>query len=637
MSLFSSRWIRLLTGFMLLLLVATRPGPLHAQGDAQVQELTGRNEPGSISFFLLPDLQAGDTLTVYAAGTSNNLDPLVALIPADQEVLAISAAYNAAVTAVLRDSADPLADLEEVRDEFFLAWDDDSGDGYDATFTYAVPTGGDYRLLVGGSQSSLNRGTFGDFRLLLGLNAPQVRTGTATPTGDIIAVPDEVSLDTSVLVQQIEGEFSAEKLSTFFTLNKLSAGDTLQVRVEATSGSWRPVLAFSDFGGKLIRRVEASPGESVVTLEYTYPQDGSDYRLDLDSCCPGTGYEPGAYRLLVGKNSPAVLAGTAVPTGGEVVQEPIAVQVGIRLQQITGVDQKAENYGAVATIRMEWIDRNLAFDPATCNCRNKIFTTAKFADFVDATNNTWPEFTIVNQQGNRWTQNRVATIRSDGSAFYLERFSTTLQAPDFDFRQFPFDQQDFFIRADLLFPEERFYFTESPDYSAVGEQLGEEEWYVTDFSTAISRETITTDWSVTRYSFDFSARRHLSFYILRIFVPILVVISVSWLTFFLEDYGKRIDVASGNLLLFIAFNFTISDDLPRLGYLTYMDMILVSTFVIGALVIVYNVILKRVEASPRKERIQSWDRRLVWLYPVLYVAGFALVTWLFLFSGIPIN
>jgi amino acid transporter len=68
-----------------------------------------------------------------------------------------------------------------------------------------------------------------------------------------------------------------------------------------------------------------------------------------------------------------------------------------------------------------------------------------------------------------------------------------------------------------------------------------------------------------------------------------------------------------------------------------MDMILVSTFVIGALVIIYNVILKRVEASPRKERIQRWDRRLVWLYPAVYVAGFALVTWLFLFSGIPIN
>jgi hypothetical protein len=61
-----------------------------------------------------------------------------------------------------------------------------------------------------------------------------------------------------------------------------------------------------------------------------------------------------------------------------------------------------------------------------------------------------------------------------------------------------------------------------------------------------------------------------------------------------------VDVASGNLLLFIAFNFTISNDLPRLGYLTLMDSILASTFVVTSLVVVFNGYLKWLEVRDKK-------------------------------------
>jgi hypothetical protein len=104
---------------------------------------------------------------------------------------------------------------------------------------------------------------------------------------------------------------------------------------------------------------------------------------------------------------------------------------------------------------------------------------------------------------------------------------------------------------------------------------------------------------------------------------------VGWVTFFLADYTKRIEVTSANLLAFIAFNFTVSDDLPHLGYLTLMDVVLISIFIQSVLVVVFNVYLKRLEMSGRKVLAERLDRYTLWAFPAVFVLVVALVVLLF--------
>ena len=620
-------------------------GAAQAQEGGQVQELLGRidlAQPNKV--YLLSDLKRGQTLYVHMEGTSGNLDPLVGVLDSDANVDALGIAFRTAVEQAVVEGEDPLAVIPQFADERFLAWDDDGGQGYSAAMEFPIPADGDYLLLAGDAPFP---GTFGQFRLLIGLDAPQVLTGEATPTGEVLAVGYDVSDVVEVAVQELTGALATGKESTFFNLDDVSPGNTFYAYVEATSGDLAPVLVLRDFGGKPVASANVGGQETSAALQYTFEERGENFRLRIERAgtattpTQGLGQEEQVdatakprdqeatadeYRLLVGLNAPEVLTGQAKSVGRPVLQLPINVKVGVRLQQITDIDQKAENYGAVVSLVMEWDDPRLAFSPDSCDCRLKLFTQKDFDKFIALTGGLWPEFTLFNQQNNRWTQNRLVVVEPDGHTTYFERFTTTFQAPDFNFRQFPFDTQQFYIRVDSLFGEESVLFSDLADFTEVGDQLGEEEFYVTDFDTQVTSETATTGEITSRYSFGFVARRHLIFYILRIFVPLGLILLVSWFTFFLRDYSKRVEATSANLLVFVAFNFTIGGDLPRLGYLTFMDAILVAAFAFSVFVVVYNVFLKWLDLNDRQDRADRIDRFMIWLYPLGYGLAFGIVT-----------
>ena len=174
--------------------------------------------------------------------------------------------------------------------------------------------------------------------------------------------------------------------------------------------------------------------------------------------------------------------------------------------------QKAENYGAQVALRMEWQDRLLAYDPDKCDCSEKLYSTESFKDFINAVKGRWPEFTVYNQQNNRWTQNKVVTVYPDGRV----------------------------------------------------------------------------------------------------------------------DFTKRIEAASANLLLFIAWNFAIGGDLPHLNYLTFMDALILSGFIISVTMVLYNVILRRMEIRGHREKADHIDRVMIYAYPLSFLVAISILYFVFL-------
>ena len=593
----------------------------HAQSTGAVQSLTGYLKANDAQVYTIPNLKTGETFYAYIEGTSGNLDPIIALVNKRSDWLTLFKKIGQQIDEAVVDGQDPLVVIPKLLDSKFLAWDDDGGEGYDATLEFKVPQAGDYQLLV---SDSPYKETFGEYRLLLGLDAPQVLTGDAESTGVEIASPREMISEPRVAVETFTGSLTSEETSTFFKLQDFQKGDNLYVLVEAISGNLKPTVELRDFGDKLLRTGNFSGTDTQGKFDYQFEEDSNkDFRLFINGSREEEAPTTGEYRLTIGINAPQVLTGNAEPTGPPILQRPIPVQIGLKLQQITGINQKEENFGIVASLRMEYLDPNLAFNPDTCQCRFKQFRGDDFNKLLTEQGLKRPEFTIFNQQGRRWSQNTVVVAFPNGQVFYFERFTATLQAPDFDFRRYPLDKQDFFMQIDSILPKEFYVYQNLEGFSEVGDQLGEEEWIVIESDTKITEQKLNTGNTSSRFSFHFRAKRHLNYYLVRLFMPILIIILVSWLPFFLRDYSKRVDIASGNLLLFIAFNFTLSDDLPRLGYITFLDEILIYMFLVNSIVVSLNVYLRRLEISGHIDKVEKIDRFIIWSYPLLYLVALA--------------
>ncbi|NRB36290.1 MAG: hypothetical protein HRU31_16435, partial [Rhodobacteraceae bacterium] len=87
-----------------------------------------------------------------------------------------------------------------------------------------------------------------------------------------------------------------------------------------------------------------------------------------------------------------------------------------------------------------------------------------------------PSFVIDNQQGNRWIQQVKVVLRPDGVANYIERATTTFQAPYFNFKRYPFDTQSRTLDVQSLYPTNVVNLLPWDETSGLSDLLGEEAW-----------------------------------------------------------------------------------------------------------------------------------------------------------------
>jgi len=203
---------------------------------------------------------------------------------------------------------------------------------------------------------------------------------------------------------------------------------------------------------------------------------------------------------------------------------------------------------------------------------------------------------------------------------------------DFRFKKFPFDEQyiEFILESGFepIPREEGLVFEDIhlTDFSferffkSVKDLPPNPEWKYIEVTSKNSRNVELINYV---YIFDkylaIAIKRESTYYLTKIFLPILLILIISWSTFWINprEIESRITVSIVCLLSLIAYNFVVDKDLPRLSYLTLMDITILVSYFFSGIPVIQTVAVGAL-ISKKRRLVESLDKIFRYLTPVAY-------------------
>jgi hypothetical protein len=245
----------------------------------------------------------------------------------------------------------------------------------------------------------------------------------------------------------------------------------------------------------------------------------------------------------------------------------------------------------------------------------------------------WPDIEFVNEAGAPEIENAELIILPDGTIDYQERFNAELEA-HYDLRQFPFDAQLLEIEIEsFAWHKDYLVLHEEEDKIGFSTEFQIPEWKIERIETIIEEKQEVRDRQpFSEFLMKIEVTRLSSYYQWKILLPLIILVAISWSVFWMVGDGlaDRMSVSLTGILTIVAYQFVVSDGLPKVSYFTLMDSILTLSFTMMALTIIQNIYVNTLYLHEKGEAASYWDKLCRWLFPSSYFSMLVLLFILYL-------
>ena len=303
------------------------------------------------------------------------------------------------------------------------------------------------------------------------------------------------------------------------------------------------------------------------------------------------------------------------PTRPAQGQKPIKVGFTIYVVDIDEINGHDQSFAANFVLTLRWKDERLAHSNADPH--------------VMPLKEVWhPKVVLANRQaGVRMPMEKLVEVMPDGSVTYRQQYVGPLSQP-LRLHDFPLDRQEFSIQFVTPNPQmgnvEFFPAKISEDLIGGGmsTSLSLPDWEVLDHRVEVTPYQLTKNTSVPGFSFIFNAKRHSSYFIWQAAMPLVLIVMMSWVPFWVDPTKAELQfaIAGSSVLTLIAFRFTLGGLLPNLPYLTRMDHLTISGTVLVFGAFLQVVLTSLLAQGPRRHLARRVDIVCRILFPLCFLA-----------------
>jgi hypothetical protein len=296
---------------------------------------------------------------------------------------------------------------------------------------------------------------------------------------------------------------------------------------------------------------------------------------------------------------------------------PTQISVGIWVVDINSIDSAQQNFTADIAVVLQWKDARLAH------------TGTGLAHY--ALDQIWtPRVAIANETSSvtRKFPDSVE-VEPDGTVIYRQRYVGSF-TQSLRLQSFPFDRQAFHIQLvairyrpnEVVFvPDENWIRDGLQQAAGISPSITLPDWTVEKWDAKARVYALNPGMQYSGYVFEFTASRNVQHYLLKVILPLILIVMMSWAVFWIDPNtsNSQISIAVTSMLTLIAYRFAIDNQLPRLPYTTNLDaFILMSTLLVFFSFI--EVLVTTILENKKRNRLAiTIDRFCRVIFPVIFL------------------